>query len=87
MLAGSQTSPWAASWQTEFDVRGVHAQDGGHCAHAHGNGFLHVLAAIAHCADRLGKTERPGRDVSGVFAQTVSRDIAGLGHMRLEHPQ
>ena len=44
-----------------------HSQDCCHGTNPNRDGFLHVLAAIAHSANRIGKAESAGRDVCGIF--------------------
>ena len=77
-MAGSQTSPWAASAAHCRDFLEIHSQNCGHRADAHRDGFLHILSAIAHGAHGIRETYRAGGDVGGVFAQAVSGDEAGV---------
>ena len=92
MLAGSQTSPWNAvagfiagvAYRVEAEV-----EDGGHGSHAHRNGLLHVLAAIANGAHRVGKAEasrrrrarniRPGSGRRQSWELSLPRQHAGGG--------
>ncbi len=68
---------------TDFAVGGVfadlrdffrlHAQDRRHRPYSHRHGFLHVLAAVADGADGIGKVQRPGGNLRGIFAQGCVR--------------
>ena len=64
------------------DLVEVHAEDCGHRADADRHRFLHILAAIANRADGVGKAERSGSDVRGIFAEAVSGDVGRLRNPR-----
>ncbi len=65
----------------------VHAEDGGHGSDADRHGFLHVFAAVADGANGVGEGEGARGDMSGIFTETVTGDVAGLGNAGLEHAQ
>jgi hypothetical protein len=52
-------------------------ENGGHGTDAYGNSLLHVLAAIAHSANGIGKAYGSGGDVGGVFAERVAGNETG----------
>ena len=55
----------------------IHAEDRRHRAHPYRHRFLHVLAAIAHGADRVCKIQRACGHVRRVFTQAMPGDIPG----------
>ena len=74
MFAGLTTSPCAASSQACGHLRRVEPEDGRHRALPHRHGLLHVAAAPAHGAQRVGEAHRAGRHVRRVLAEAVPRD-------------
>ena len=64
-----------------------HAEDCRHGAHAHRHRLLHVFAAVAHRANRIGKSHRARRHVGGILSQAVTRNIGRLRKLTLDHPQ
>ena len=64
----------------------VHPQNRRHGSDAHRNRLLHVFAAVAHGAHGVGKAERSGGHVRGVFSQAVPGDEAGVHAPFLQHP-
>ncbi|MNE54525.1 hypothetical protein D3C80_1493080 [compost metagenome] len=63
----------------------------GHRALAHRHGALHGLTAQLQQAGRVRQADRPDRRQGRIFAQRVTGDKAGLGHVHaeldLQHPR
>jgi hypothetical protein len=61
-----------------LDLPEPHAQDRGHCAHAHWYCFLHVFTAVTNRAHGVGEGDCPRGNVGRVLSQTMPRQISGL---------
>ena len=69
------------------NLRQFHSQDRRHGADADRHRLLHVLAAIADGAHRVGQAHGPRRHVSGILAQALACDKCRLGDMALKNSQ
>jgi len=63
----------------------LHAENRRHRPDTDGNCFLHVLAAMAYRANRVGEAEGSGGNVCGVLAQAMAADEAGLETLFVQH--
>ena len=84
-FAAWQTSPCAASSQICCTLSLAKREHRRHRAHAHRHRLLHVLAAIAHGANRIGERQRSRSNVRRILAQAVSRNVGRRDCLRLQH--
>ena len=71
-FAAEQTSPFDGTLAGVRHDGGRQAHDGGHCADACGDGFLHVGAALANELDGVGEFQRASSYEGGIFAEAVA---------------
>ncbi len=76
---GWERSELVGDLRADFaDEASVEAEDGGHGSFARRHSLLHVAAAGAHDADRVGEGESAGGDVGGVLSEAVAGGEGGV---------